>query len=166
MERREDVLENLRFADDEIHQSMPGCKEVELTVIGGACMLIRNYISRYTVDIDTVTKLEDAVKECLWAYSINNDSIEVATLHPSYMFRLKKLNETFKVLKVYLISDEDLVISKVGAYRVKDKSDLTESGILDRINTQLLIELGEDVAKHNESFRNNWLDFRRNLLFS
>lgn len=164
MERKQDVLENLQFADMELAQRFPNCKELELIVIGGASMILKGYISRFTVDIDTIVDLEEEVKEVLWHYSINNDSKDVFVLPPDYMFRLQKVNVQFEVLKVYVISDEDLIISKVAGYRERDISDL-KSGIMNKVNSDLLIRLGEQVARHSPEFAANWNRFRKELFY-
>jgi hypothetical protein len=160
-----EVLENLSIADQYIQREFPSIKELELIIIGGAAIILKGFENKVTTDIDTIVELEGEVANYLRSFSINNDASEVYVLPDGYKDRLVEYKSGFKVLKIYLVSDEDLVISKVGRFDQNDKEDLEVTGILDKVNTSKLIELGEQVAIDDPEFKNNWKNFRKLSLF-
>lgn len=104
---------------------------VDLHLLGGTALLFHNIESIVTIDIDCANKLATDVKEVLEPF-VSDAAHEVATLAKNYKERLVpyKPND-FKVLRVYLLSIEDLVITKLGAGRFKDMEDLTKTNLLD-----------------------------------
>lgn len=166
MDSKEEVLENLRLADQYVTKAFPDVKKVNLVVIGGAALILKGFENKSTLDIDSVFRIEGQLSDFLRSFSINSDAADVSILPQGYENRLERLELGLSTLEVNIVSNEDLVISKVGRFDHDDKRDLETTGILDAIDTETLVELGEDLSKNNEKFKSNWTRFRKMTLFS
>lgn len=114
---------------------------VTFHILGGTALLFHGMSSVSTIDIDVANSLSSTVKDIVEPFVSDNAS-EVATLAKNYKERLIPYKENeFKNLKVYLLSLEDLVITKLGAGRHKDFEDLKLTGIMQNVNYNLLTEI-------------------------
>lgn len=165
MENKQEVLENILLADQYMKTMFPNIGRVRLILVGGAAIILKGFENKVTTDIDTVVKLEEDVSDFLRSFAINNDAAEVSVLPEDYESRMEEIVLGLEVLEVYVVSNEDLVISKVGRYDTDDKRDLEDTGILDYVNTERLIDLGEQVSTENQKFKQNWNTFRKLSLF-
>lgn len=99
-------------------------------ILGGTALLLHGIEHVVTVDIDVANKLDEEVRSIVEPL-ISDAASEVATLARNYKQRLVPYKkELFKNIDVYLLSKEDLIITKLGAARYKDVEDLTRTSIL------------------------------------
>ena len=106
-------------------------------ILGGTALLLHDIEHIVTVDIDVANKLDEETRSIVEPL-ISDAASEVATLAKNYKQRLVPYKkELFKNIDVYLLSKEDLVITKLGAGRYKDVEDLTkkDTELTDQINT-------------------------------
>ena len=99
-------------------------------ILGGTVLLLHDIEHVVTVDIDVANKLDEEVRSIVEPL-ISDAASEVATLARNYKQRLVPYKKgLFKNIDVYLLSKEDLIITKLGAARYKDVEDLTRTSIL------------------------------------
>ena len=99
-------------------------------ILGGTALLLHDIEHIVTVDIDVANKLDEETRNIVEPL-ISDAASEVATLAKNYKQRLVPYKkELFKNIDVYLLSKEDLIITKLGAARYKDVEDLTRTSIL------------------------------------
>jgi hypothetical protein len=164
MDTKEEVLENLVYVDQFIKKSFPNLNNLELILVGGASFLLKGLSSDYTLDVDNISQVDTDVMEFLNDFSINDAALEVIKISPSYRERMEKLEVDFNVLNVYLVSNEDLIITKLGRSGRKDLEVLKKSGILNCVNVSLLTQLAEEVSAKDSKFQKNWEYFKQTML--
>lgn len=128
--------------------------KIKLNLIGGTALLFHRIVGISTVDIDVANKLKEDVKEVCEPF-ISDEASYVATLAKNYEQRLVPYHaDEFDCLDVYLLSIEDLIISKLGAGRFKDFEDLTKTDarehcdfakLMQIINTELPTKVASEV---------------------
>lgn len=164
MNSRREVMENLVFADQYIQQLFPHIKELKLVVTGGASFLLKGYKNKFTLDIDTISELDAEVVDYLESFAINNSASEVTRLPKGYEERLVSLRtKKLNVLKIDVLSNEDLVLSKLGRSSSDDLTDILETGILDDTNMEQLYVLAESLLEEQPSFQAKW-DYFLNVI--
>ncbi|MFF2531241.1 DUF6036 family nucleotidyltransferase [Brevibacillus sp. NPDC058079] len=167
MNTKLEVMENFLMADQFINQIFPDLKKLELVIGGGACFLLKNFESKFTLDIDNVTRLDHEVLDYLESFSINNAASEVITISKSYYERTKKMPSKCKVLEVRLLSNEDLVLAKIGRSKASDIEDILNTGILYETNLELLEQIAAELEIEDyDNFKHKWQDFKRTILQS
>lgn len=106
----------------------------EFYILGGAALIFHGLSKRITMDIDTANKIEDNVKELVGEF-ISDNASEVVVLGRGYKERAVRFRENeFSCISVYLLSQEDLIVSKLISGRKKDIDDLVNSSILTKSN--------------------------------
>lgn len=99
-------------------------------ILGGTAMTFHSIDAVFTVDIDLANKQQKQVKEIVEPF-VSDMAADVATLPRNYRERLVPYSGgEFESFDVYLLSIEDLVITKLGSWRVKDQEDLAKTDIL------------------------------------
>lgn len=110
-------------------------------ILGGTALLLHGIEHIVTIDIDIANKMDDKVRAIVEPF-ISDNASEVATLAKNYDTRLVEYKpDLFKNIGVYLLSKEDLVITKLGAGRYKDIEDLTRTSILRDIDINKTMEI-------------------------
>lgn len=110
-------------------------------ILGGTALLFHGIEAVVTIDIDVANRLTDEVRELVDPL-LNDNASEVAVLPESYEKRLIPYKpDVFKNMSVYILSAEDLVITKLGASRHKDIEDLARTDILKRCDLTKVREL-------------------------
>lgn len=99
-------------------------------LLGGTAMAFHGVTAVFTVDIDCANKQTEIVKKIVEPF-VSDMASTVVQLPTNYKERLVEYpNGDFENFDVYLLSIEDLVITKLDAWRVKDKEDLTKTSLL------------------------------------
>ncbi len=93
--------------------------------MGGAACILGDYTKRATRDFDFIdqdypSKIAKAIVQLRDFDMLEYGSIIVS---PNYKIRAKKL-EKFKYINVYLLSPEDIIVSKIIRFEEKDKEDI------------------------------------------
>jgi hypothetical protein len=159
MNTRKEVMENLKFADEYMATAFPETEKLNFVITGGASFLLKGYRNKFTLDIDTITEMNHDVLAYLESFSINNSASEVTRLSSTYKERLEKVKSTFDVFELYVLSNEDLVISKIGRLSDDDLRDIEDTGIMGDINMSLLTSLAEELSAKDTDFGHKWRYF-------
>jgi hypothetical protein len=106
---------------------------------------VGNYLDRMTLDIDIID-LEYPSKmlqlfNVLGKYDLLD--IYVTSIADGFKERAKKVKD-FENIEVYVLSREDLIVTKLGRYSEKDKEDISK--LIDKANKKVLNELIENVS--------------------
>lgn len=104
-------------------------------ILGGAAMIFYELMDRMTLDIDVVNTIDEAVKEEVSAF-ISDQASTVAQLGKGYESRMVPYARYLRNIEVYLLSQEDIIITKMMSNRRKDVSDLINSEILTAENEE------------------------------
>lgn len=96
----------------------------ECVIVGGGALLIKNIITRGTLDVD-VLEVSKEVEELFAGFDFNTRVKAVLDCFPyNYADRLELVDIETKCIQYYTPSIEDLIVSKLYAYRDKDIEDL------------------------------------------
>jgi len=109
--------------DTVIHDLYPGMT-FQCVIVGGSALLIKNIITRGTLDVD-VLSVSKEIEELFAAFDFNTRVKAVLDCF-SYHYddRLELVDIKTKSIKYYTPAIEDLIVSKLYAYRGKDIEDL------------------------------------------
>lgn len=161
MNTKQEVVENLEFADQYMMTAFPEVKKLTFVITGGASFLLKGFKNKFTLDIDTITEMDESILLYLESFSINNSASEVTKLSKTYKERLVKLKGNYQVLDLYLLSNEDLVLSKIGRLSEDDLYDIKVTGIMDKIDFELLSKLAEEIISYDNEFLHKWNYFKQ-----
>ena len=154
------IMEDSLFAEqhntlimiDEIVGRADLAMKPSFELLGGTALLLHGIEAVFTVDIDVANAQSDQIKSLVEPF-ISDMASEVATLPAKYKERMRQYGEgDFENIEVFLISIEDLVVTKLGAWRVKDREDLTKTGVMKRcdrlkLNSIINTEFDARIAK-------------------
>lgn len=130
----------------------------EFHILGGTALLFHGLGAVVTIDIDTANALSQEVKNIVEPF-ISDNASEVATLAKNYKKRLVQYNpQIFRNIDVYLLSIEDLIITKLGAGRHKDIEDLKHTDIVDKCDKELVMQIikNEFNAETSKKLEQRW----------
>lgn len=134
----------------------------DIYLIGGSACVLGKYTTRATVDIDFIDL--DYPAKYGKAFSILRDydmlEYQSTILSPTYKERAIKLNE-FKYINVYILSKEDIAISKVIRLAKKDIEDLDQ--IIPECNKQLLNQIIDEIINRKDLYESKKNGFINNL---
>jgi len=91
-------------------------------------------LSRVTYDIDTFNITDQKVRKILAEFNISDIGARVMTVCENFDHRLEKVNLPLKHIDLFVLSDYDMIISKLGSTRPKDICDIIDSGLIFRID--------------------------------
>lgn len=142
-----DAYKNYQFKDDnaaEQHNTLVMLDEVfksqkfkhkpEFILCGGTALLFQGVIAVATIDIDTANKLTDDVAAMVTPF-VSDAAADVILLPKNYKQRLVIYDEDlFQHMEIKCLSLEDIVVTKLYAWRHKDKEDLIKTSLLDQID--------------------------------
>ena len=168
---KEKIIKELIALDKRVSREFSNRKrKFQIVIIGGAALLLKHNLNRTTNDIDSL-KLEYELKKYISENSdlfhINDNCYNIMLKHPDYEERLVEMNINyeFKMLKIYVMSDYDLIIAKFGRGHREDINDILKSGILDSIERDKLDKLMStaiDFCPTNpEKVRSRWENFKK-----
>ena len=110
-------------------------------LLGGTALAFHGVTAVFTVDIDCANAQTEQVKKIVEPF-VSDMASTVVNLPKNYKDRLIPYpNGTFDNFDVFLLSIEDLVITKLDAWRVKDQEDLTKTSILKKCNMQATVKI-------------------------
>lgn len=110
----------------------------DCVIVGGGALLIKNIIIRGTLDVD-VLELSTEVEELFAGFDFNTRVKAVLDCFPyNYEDRLELVDIPSKSIRYFTPSIEDLIVSKLYAYREKDIEDLRKIKDSKQYNKELL----------------------------
>lgn len=144
---KEDVLQRLKHLDMAAYLRIKDSKRYSCVIVGGGALMLLGLSDRVTYDIDILKsdipkELFDVMDDLdintnVMAY--NNNFAE------NYLERAKLVELETEKIDFYTISLEDLIISKIAAYREKDIYDIMDIEIMKQVDYELLDKLAEDI---------------------
>lgn len=138
---------------DTAFAKMPVAIHPVFHVLGGTALVFHGCLAVATVDIDVANKLSPKVKEMVEPF-VSDEASYVATLPKNYVERLVPYCPgDFNNIEVFLLSLEDLVITKLGAWRSKDKDDIGKTDLLKRANLDKVYEILKSEFDENSRIR-------------
>lgn len=160
------TLSDIRFKFELVNLALnKDEKELEIYTLGGAGALLAGYFTRYTHDIDYIDLNYKAWQgKYLDLLGTQTDILEFShtTISPTYKERVNTVYDG-ECLKVYVISKEDIVVSKLCRYAEKDQKDIrilmktVDREILLRILNEVKSDISNRVPKIREQFLKNSL---------
>lgn len=141
---RENVLQRLINIDSEIYHTYGSRHSFKFVVVGGSALILNFNSTRATPDIDVLDLNQDIINIAS-KYDMNcRVNAYVFNFPYNYEDRLVPVKGSdFKVCKFYTPSLEDLVVSKIAAFRNKDIEDLNSKYVLDKLDWKKLIKIVE-----------------------
>ena len=164
MNSKQEVLENILMADEYMGHMFPHIQKLDMIISGGSSFLLKGLGNKFTLDIDTLTGLDENVAEFLESFAINNHALEVTKLPAGYEQRLVRFKSKCKVFDLYVLSNEDLVLSKLGRCSSDDVADILNTGILDITDLDKLTSLAEQLCTEQPAFISKWNYFKKTVL--
>lgn len=137
-----DELHNNLIIVDSIVGEMQLQTVPEFYILGGAAMVFYNLMDRLTLDIDIVNSLDMPLREKVDTF-ISDQASAVTILGSGCLGRMIPYAEYLQNIKVYLLAQEDIIITKLMSNRRKDIADLLDSKILTAANEQKVINVLE-----------------------
>ena len=150
---REELLNKLKLADEEVYLTYGPQNKIDIVIAGGSSLLIRGLLSRQTADIDVINFYNE-IEHIFNMYDINSRILTFGdSLAENYEDRLEELGIETKAINYKMLSLEDLVIMKLHSARGKDYLDITSKEVVEKLNWDKLkeiIESGEADVSFNE----------------
>ncbi len=134
----------------------------DIYLLGGGACILGEYTTRATLDIDFVDLGYPAKYGKVFSLLRDYDMLEYEStlLSPNYKERAIKLDK-FKYINVYVLSKEDIAISKVIRLAEKDIEDLNE--IIPNCNKEILNRIIEEILNRDDLFESKRNEFIKKL---
>ena len=134
----------------------------DIYLIGGGACILGEYTTRATLDIDFVDLGYPAKYGKVFVLLRDYDMLEYQStiLSPNYKERATKLEE-FKYINVYIISKEDVAVSKIIRLAEKDIEDLNQ--IIPKCDKKILNNVIEEVLNREDLFDSKKNEFVKKL---
>ena len=134
----------------------------DIYIIGGSACILGEYTSRATLDIDFIDLGYPAKYGKAFSLLRDYDMLEYQStiLSPTYKQRATKLEE-FKYINVYILSREDVVVSKIIRLAEKDIEDLDQ--MIPKCDKELLNNIIKEIIDREDLFESKKNEFERKL---
>lgn len=134
----------------------------DIYLIGGSACMLGEYTTRATMDVDFVDLGYPAKYGKVFVLLRDYDMLEYEStlLSPTYKERAIKLEE-FKYINVYILSKEDVAISKIIRLAEKDIEDLNQ--IIPNCNKKVLNEIIDEILNRDDLFESKKNEFIKKL---
>ena len=134
----------------------------DIYIMGGSACILGEYTNRATLDIDFVDLGYPAKYGKAFSLLRDYDMLEYQStiLAPSYKQRAVKLEE-FNYINVYILSKEDVVISKIIRLAEKDIEDLNQ--IVPKCDKVLLNDIINEIIDRDDLFESKKSEFVKKL---
>ena len=134
----------------------------DIYIMGGSACILGEYTSRATLDIDFIDLGYPAKYGKAFSLLRDYDMLEYQStiLSPTYKQRATKLDE-FKYINVYILSREDIIVSKIIRLAEKDIEDLNQ--IMPKCDKELLNNIIKEIIDREDLFESKKNEFERKL---
>lgn len=134
----------------------------DIYIIGGSACMLGEYTTRATLDVDFVDLGYPSKYGKVFVLLRDYDMLEYEStiLSPTYKERATKMEE-FKYINVYILSKEDVAISKIIRLAEKDLEDLEQ--IIPNCDKEILNSIIDEVINREDLFESKKLEFIRKL---
>lgn len=152
--RKEDYLQMLRGLDVDFSRYLAAnaltCNLCEAVITGGSALVLHGCLERATKDVDFI-ELSNVLNKYLRTRQdkILNSASQVFLYNfpEDFLDRIVPVAELQTKIRYYLVSLEDLVVSKMASYRDKDIQDVRNPEVVKRLDFGLLDRLIEEKAE-------------------
>ncbi len=119
--------------------------------LGGSACILGEYTNRATRDYDFIDLNYSAGLGKVFAMLRDYDMLEYEStiLSPNYKERATKLEE-FQYLNIYILSVEDIIVSKIIRLNDKDVNDIDV--LIKRANKQMILQIINEVIERKDLF--------------
>ncbi|MEG0375221.1 MAG: DUF6036 family nucleotidyltransferase [Raoultibacter sp.] len=145
----EGILKRFAQLDDDLVAHFGYSGHFEIVVIGGSALILANLApeSRFTTDIDVLMASAE-VETFFDRYDMNTDAVTFLYQYPeNWEARRKKLDFDGQVLDIFTLSNEDLAITKLLAWRNTDKEDLLSMKKAGSVDVEMLWAILDDPTE-------------------
>ncbi|HAN10049.1 MAG TPA: hypothetical protein DCP90_05465 [Clostridiales bacterium] len=120
-----------------------------LYLAGGSACIVGNYLDRMTIDIDILDLEYPAKMGRLFNMLGQYDMLDlyVTSIADGFKERAKLVKEVENI-QVYILSREDIIITKLGRYNEKDKEDISK--LVKNLDKKLINSLIENVLSRKD----------------
>ena len=134
----------------------------DIYILGGGACILGEYTNRATMDIDFIDLGYPSKYGKAFTLLRDYDMLEYEStiLSPNYKNRATKLEE-FRYINVYILSKEDVVISKIIRLAEKDIEDLNQ--IIPNCDKKLLNDIIEEIINRDDLFESKKKEFLKKL---
>lgn len=134
----------------------------DIYLMGGSACMLGEYTTRATMDVDFVDLGYPAKYGKVFVLLRDYDMLEYEStlLSPTYKERAIKLEE-FKYINVYILSKEDVAISKIIRLVEKDIEDLNQ--IIPNCDKKVLNEIIDEILNRDDLFESKKNEFIKKL---
>ena len=134
----------------------------DIFIIGGSACILGEYTNRATLDIDFVDLGYPAKYGKAFSLLRDYDMLEYQStiLSPTYKQRAIKLDE-FNYITVYILSKEDVVVSKIIRLAEKDIEDLNQ--IIPKCDKKILNIIIKEIIDREDLFESKKNEFIKKL---
>ena len=134
----------------------------DIYIIGGSACILGEYTTRATLDIDFIDLGYPAKYGKVFSLLRDYDMLEYQStiLSPTYQKRAIKLKE-FNYINVYILSKEDVVVSKIIRLAPKDIEDLNQ--IMPKCDKKQLNSIIDEILNREDLFESKKNEFINKL---
>lgn len=134
----------------------------DIYLIGGSACILGEYTTRATMDIDFIDLGYPAKYGKVFVLLRDYDMLEYQStlLSPSYKERAIKLNE-FNYINVYILSKEDIIISKIIRLADKDYEDINQ--MMPNCDKDILNKIINEILERKDLFDSKKIEFEKKL---
>ncbi len=124
MKEYNELVNDLKFIDQITGYMQPDTK-IELFLLGGSGCILAGYLERATKDFDVIDIGYSAAAGKLLNYLQPYDLLDLSHAEIALGFRERAvLLDKFVNIRVYVLSREDIIASKIGRFEKKDRQDI------------------------------------------
>ncbi|BEP29544.1 DUF6036 family nucleotidyltransferase [Helicovermis profundi] len=161
LKNKDILLELLHDADDFAFLKKIKCPPIY--ILGGSGCILGDYLTRATLDIDFIDINYDASVGKIFRLFDRFDMLDTYVTPISTDFEKRsKFIDGFSYLKFYILSREDIIVSKLARYSIKDKEDIKE--LIKEADYKILNELIQNVINRKDFSKRIQMEFKKNSL--
>ena len=134
----------------------------DIYFLGGSACILGKYTTRATKDIDFIDIGYSANLGKVFAMFKDYDMLEYEStlLSPKFKERAMKIND-FEYLNVYVLSKEDIIVSKIIRLEQKDIEDINI--MIENSDKHLILSIIDEVISRNDLFDSKKQAFIANI---
>ena len=134
----------------------------DIYFLGGAACILGEYTERATRDFDFIDLNYPSQLGRVFAQLRDFDMLEYEStiISPKYRERAIKLNK-FRYLNVYLLSPEDIIVSKIIRLEQKDIDDINE--LIDIADKEVINQIIDEVLSRDDLYESKRNQFIKRL---
>ena len=156
--RKDEILSRLKSLDEDASLLFDDSESFTLIIVGGGALILQEYITRSTHDIDVIS-VSEPLRNLLEQYDMNCQVLAyLDTFSDGYESRSTLI---FKVERIsfFTAALEAIVIAKLHAMRDTDKLDIEAENIRSELDWKLLDTLAKNIEESSLNDR-RYSEFR------